>query len=147
MNYKGLLQTFDRSCYLTNTTQTDIVTSTFTTLDWDTEVYDTDTFHDAVNPSRITISKAGKYLFVATARWAEVVTGAGLIDIQINGSTKARSQKDMTAAGTQNVTLLFDMANGDYAEARVWHNHGANRNVHQTYTFFQTHMMPPENSI
>ncbi len=148
MNYKGLLQTFDRSCYLTTSVQQDIVNGSSVPLEFDIEIYDTDNFHSLVsNTDRITINKAGKYLFNAGVRLQETFTGDLRIEIAINGTTYTRTKQSSLVSMGINASLIFDCANGDYAQAIVTHSHTAPRKMSIPHTYFQCHMMPPENTV
>lgn len=60
------------------TANTGIANGTATTIDFTTELFDTDAFHDnTTNPSRITIptGKSGKYLVTASTAWDGIAAG------------------------------------------------------------------------
>ncbi len=146
MNYKGLLQTYDRSCYLTASTKQDIPATTYTAIDFDTEVYDTDNLHESVtNPSRITIVTAGKYMFNAGLRMTEPITGNVLLELRHNNSTKSRLKVIAPTNVGLNASLDYDMAVGEYIQMFCWHDHSEARETNITNTFLQCHLLPPEN--
>lgn len=69
-------------------------------LTFDTERFDTDSYHDpATNPSRLTVPADGYYLIGAHVQWSSTVTGLRLLTLQIDGTTIIAKQ-GFGAAGT-----------------------------------------------
>jgi hypothetical protein len=100
-----------------------ITSGSLQALTFDLERYDTDGFHDtSSNTSRFTIPSGmgGKYLIGGTAALSSSNATARTLAIRINGSTyiAATNGDPQTAVGEQyaNVSAVWDMAAGDYAE-------------------------------
>ena len=99
-------------------------------ITWDTETYDTNTFHDpSTNTSRITIpaGKAGYYSITATGAFAANATGQRYYAFYINnvfttifGRMNGYSAGDTTLCGT----LVFNLAENDYIEVEAFQNSG-----------------------
>lgn len=112
-----------------------IANNSFTGLNFDTEVIDTEGVHSlTVNPSRITPKTPGWYMGWFGASWANNVTGRRIVQPRKNGSllvsagTYGRVEWRPTASGTTQKGFRFWMPfNGttDYLEAAVWQNSGA----------------------
>lgn len=54
--------TADYSVFLRYSASDQVTAASFTSLTWDTEVYDTDSMYSGANPTRITFNHGGKYL-------------------------------------------------------------------------------------
>lgn len=102
-----------------------IANNTYTALVWNSEYYDTDTFHStSTNTSRFTVpsGKGGYYLVTAATSWVANATGARRILIRKNG-TDFRRNGDVpgnttVVVGTQ-MTIVIPLTVGDYIEAFV----------------------------
>lgn len=114
----------------TRTTNTNILTSTWTSVPLDAESWDTDTYHDtATNNSRITIptGRDGKYRFVGVFPFASNTTGKRVARIYKNGTTVVdRVETSANASGATVMRITVDEAAvaGDYFEFQVWGDHG-----------------------
>jgi hypothetical protein len=117
----------DISCKVTKSSNQSISNSTFTTITWDQENYDTDSMHDNVtNNSRITIKTAGKYSILAQSEWASNSTGLRILQIRKNGVDTVGYSRIGSGQGGANDEVIFvgDLAVNDYLELRVWQNSG-----------------------
>lgn len=121
---------------VSSTTDQTVSNATYTALTWDSEYFDTDSFHSNVtNNSRITIpsGKAGKYLVSGYITWDNGTTGSRQLVIRKNGSSTYT--QSLTAANfypTGTVSYTADLAVGDYIEMFVWQSQGASITVYKT---------------
>ena len=115
--------------------------STDTTLNWNSEDYDTDSFHDnSTNTSRITIpsGKAGYYLFTLSLRYTSGNTGERVVKLKKNGSDynivvlQAGSEKPSNI-----LSIQANAAVTDYFEIIVFQNNGGSLTIDTTQTKFQ----------
>jgi hypothetical protein len=121
--------------------------ATNTILNFNSEEFDTDGFHDtSSNTSRITIpsGKGGKYLVIGNVAWDSNGTGTRNIDFLLNGiiDIYPGSLEANNAAGftTQIVfSLIRNYSAGDYIQLRVYQSSGGALNVLNgtNYTRFQ----------
>jgi hypothetical protein len=120
-----------------NAAQT-ITTATVTALAFNTERFDTDAFHDTVtNNTRLTVpvGQAGKYLIWTTVAWAPVADATlRLTAVRLGGTTLigragGPNVNSATFATTQNVSVVYDLADGNYVEVVVRHERGSNLDV------------------
>jgi len=115
-------------CHLYKSGTQSINNSTDTALTWDSEQFDTDTFHStSTNTSRITIpsGKAGKYLFTGRINWATNATGSREFKFFKNGVEQFWQPVAVAPTQTGNTwTTIYDAAVSDYFEAYVWQNSG-----------------------
>jgi hypothetical protein len=125
-------------CRLTHNAAQSLTTATLTVLAFNTEIYDAaapNAMHDTtVGNSRITIPSngAGWYLLSANVEFAANATGIRQVQIRINGVTVIASViVPATAAGTcrLNVSTMYRMAVGDYAEVQAQQTSGGALNV------------------
>ncbi len=110
-----------------------ITNNTFTALTFnDTDVLDTDAFHDpATNNSRFTVpaGKAGKYLITGNCSWAAGVVSQRFIGIRLNGATYLGRQAITASSGARHLSVVAGpvaLAVADYVELMVYHNEGTN---------------------
>lgn len=118
-------------CRLFKSTGQTIADSTNTALTFDSETYDTNTYHDnSTNTSRITIpsGKAGYYLFVLKWSINESPTGYRQVELRKNGSAVDRTSIRGTSSGQNFVTLstVQSSAVSDYFEFFVFQNAAEN---------------------
>jgi hypothetical protein len=132
-------------CSLYKSANQSIASATTTTLSFDSEVFDTDGFHDNVtNNDRITIptGKAGKYLFTIIVYWGTSNT-TGVREIQLAKAGNPLIFDSITPAASGNVshvTFIASAAVGDVFTAKVYQSATISLNVlgGQTYyTAFQ----------
>ena len=114
-----------------------ISSGTYTVLQLDGEVYDTDSAYDTSN-YRFTVpsGKAGKYYFHAQLYWNESPVTQPRIYIYKNGSQLARfgsfdstTQPSNFEYHMHTVSCLDNASVGDYYDARAYHGTGSNKNV------------------
>lgn len=125
-----------------------VASGSATKVQYDAENWDASGVFDAAGNYRFTPTVAGKYHLSASVELASV-DNAKRVEIHIykNGVVFACSAKFWNASGAaSNVQATLDVdvtANGagDYFDARVYHDHGSNRNVSAdaTRTFFNGH--------
>ena len=103
---------------------------------FDTEIYDTDAFHDtSTNTNRITIptGKGGKYLFTFLVNFDGNASGRREYYLYKNGVSASIMDGSVTAVGAQDTGFTFtamDTATaGDYYNVSVWQNSGTSLNV------------------
>jgi hypothetical protein len=108
--------------------------TTETAVLWDTEIADTNTFHDnSTNKNRFTVpvGYAGKYLFSVTVAWQTssatdrfitmVKNGTGLAEFSVEGNGSVRRAGILTA--------VVDLGVGDWVGILAYQNSGGNLNV------------------
>ena len=119
-----------------------ITTSTNTILNWDAEVYDTSGFHDDVtNNTRLTVPANGKYLIGCTLTWASNSTGDRVLALRKNGTdllvgdARPASSSNLSV---QDVTIMEDLASGDYIEVRAFQSSGGDlvADTDEVFTWF-----------
>jgi len=110
-----------------------ITTATTTTITWDAELFDTNTFHDnSTNNSRITIPAgyAGKYLVTSTISWGSSATGYRIAEIYKNGATANFTWSGaMQGYYVVGLTTILNLAVSDYLEIKGYQNSGGNLNA------------------
>jgi hypothetical protein len=127
-------------CQLEKITSAQSLTNnTVTAVTFNSEVFDTDAFHDnSTNNSRITIpsGKAGKYLLVSQISFAGNASGTRLARIHKNGSLlmipsimDAAPAADFTILST---TTLVDAQVGDYFEVFALQSSGGALNLNES---------------
>jgi hypothetical protein len=118
---------------LYKSTDQNVVTATWTALSWDTEFFDTDSFHNnSTNNTRITIpsGKGGKYSLTFSLETEANGTGIRLSEFYKNGSSwKVMSNVTPSSAhnNTQLGTFVIDLVATDYIEVFVYQTSGGNR--------------------
>ena len=123
------------SLYDTNATQS-ISNNTSTLITWDSENFDTSSFHDtSSNTSRITIpaGKAGKYLFTSYGFFDGNATGNRRIDLRKNGSL-IRSWPSPSTIATfsgMTITCILSLAEADYIEIAAFQTSGGALNYYK----------------
>lgn len=123
-------------------------TGTWTLVNWDTEAYDTDNYHDLVtNNNRLTVpvGLGGKFLIVAGLDFAANSTGQR--GLQVNKNTTVANTNVIVAAthgaastdiGTQSQAVLVDtLVAGDWISVNVWQNSTGNLNFQSATAFFE----------
>ena len=107
--------------------QQTISQSTWTKVDYDTEIFDTDSMYDQTTNQRFTPTTAGKYMI-----GAQMLTTMGGADwdnndlaIYLNGSLYTKSRYQLESCQTQtsgmNVHAIIDFdGSSDYVEIYTW---------------------------
>jgi len=114
---------------------------TWTAINFDTEQYDTNTFHStSVNTSRMTIpaDKAGKYLFTVTGYFSNASTsGVRIVRLTKNATEIARGNWQAAATVNTNCTMttVLNLAVSDYIQFEMFQNSGGSLNALADMTF------------
>lgn len=125
-------------CRLSHNAAQTLTTSTLTVVAFNTEQFDAaapNAMHDTVtNNSRITVPTggAGWYMLQANAEFAANATGFRQIQIRHNGATVIASviyPAAAVGATRMNVSTMYRMNVGDYAEVQVQQTSGGNLNL------------------
>lgn len=116
------------------TTAQTITTGSATKIDFDSEDYDTDGFHDTgSNTSRLTVPTGlgGKYAISGALEWASNTTGIRTVNIIKNNTTYLCKNADTSISGDMgmHVHAQAELAATDYVEIIVFHNRGSNLDV------------------
>ena len=122
-------------CRLTRSASVAIANATETTLNWDTETFDTNTYHStSTNTNRITIpsGKAGYYQIEFVMNWTDAdATGRRLTVFRVNGTAEIGVESTPSSSATLSyygATTKY-MAVGDYVDLYVLQTSGSNKNV------------------
>lgn len=113
-----------------------IVPGTPIALTWDVETFDTANLHSTTtNNTRLTASRTGKWLVMASVGWATETAGYRQVMIRANfggGTDYAFAAVPMDANTdriTLNVTALVNLNSDEFVEIVVIHDSGADRTV------------------
>jgi hypothetical protein len=117
-------------CSLYKSVFQSISTGTDTAITWNSEYFDTDSYHStSSNTSRITIpaGKGGKYQINFTASWDGSPSATRCVNyIKKNGTTIHQNEVNKEGSESGATTAaIYDLAVSDYIEAFVWHNGGS----------------------
>ena len=122
-------------CSLTRNTALSIPHASWTTITWDVENYDTNSFHGTGSPGRITIpaGMGGHYWIYCVVVWAGNTTANRYAELRLNGAAIARADYKGDAAGPS-ITLgkTAALAAADYLQVTVYQDSGAPLNVNST---------------
>lgn len=108
-----------------------VATSTDTAITWQAADGNALTsWSSGTNPTRLTAQVPGRYMAVASMRWAANGTGFRTGEIRLNGSTViGRHAQAFVAAGSPTqytlVSSPVSLSIGDYMELIAWQNSGA----------------------
>jgi hypothetical protein len=137
-------------CIVRDTTQQTIATATQTKITFNTDVIDTNGFHDTTtNTERFTVPTgfAGKYRISYNTRFGDSsATGERFWEVYINGANVTGQGMAASAGATffgygvpVCVDLTRNLSVGDYVELQVYQNAGANqtfyRSINGAFTF------------
>lgn len=108
-----------------------ITTATITSVQWQTELWDTDDYWDSGTNTDIVIPETGKYHVTATIDFEANATGYREIRFYVNGTLKRIAQlggwSGADTAFTHSKTL--DLVKGDILTIRVHQTSGGNLNI------------------
>ena len=130
-------------CSLYNSATISLSNATITTLTWNTEKFDTDSFHStSSNTSRITIpsGKAGKYKVLFNGMYSGNSTGQRQAVIAKNGTIIEKFfQSAVNEPTSGNGNTILDLTVGDYLEVQVYQSAGTTLSfdITDTFGFFQ----------
>ncbi len=120
----------------------------FTKLQFDIEDYDPFGDYDHTVDYEYTVPVSGRYAIHATAHIVDVANAKLIIlSIYVNGVEASRGQRFITHGNIDTnglvVSDILDLTVGDDVDIRLYHNHGANRNLvaHATSNHFAIHAM------
>lgn len=123
-------------------TDQSISNNTTTAITFDTERWDTDSFHEGVtNPTRLTIPYTGYYVFGAGLEWATAATASRReIFIRMNGTTRLVDDEVGVAVGNtanprMNCASYYSFTAGDYIEMMVFQNSGGALNANASVNY------------
>ena len=117
-------------------------TGTYTKVEFDTEVWDTDSAYDSTTNYRFTVpvGEGGKYLVTGGVRWPTTTAGkAYYITFYKNGTQVLFGTYrfySTTAAPVFTNTAILDLAASDYCEMYVVQNQGSTASLYATYAYF-----------
>ena len=130
-----------------------ISSSTNTKIAWNTEEWDTDNAYDNSSNYRFTVpsGKAGKYHFSGTVVVRNIDDGEiASLRIHLNGSDSAsglnhyRFNYQGAAENTMTfcpISVVMNLAVGDYVELFLYHNEGSAQNVDSGYSRWSGHKL------
>lgn len=117
-----------------------------TILNFDNEIFDTESYHDNVtNNSRLTIPEDGFYVLTGTIDWDQNATGERQLQFFKNSSSIDLVERDTAVAGfrhRQNGATITQAIAGDYFELGVFQNSGAPLDANSTFTEFKIVKIP-----
>jgi hypothetical protein len=125
---------------VTNSIAQSIPNVVTTLITFDTEYYDTDSFHStSVNPGRFTIPFDGKYIVGGHVQYAAAPVGYREILIKINGATFIAVYLPVATAGNiaiyASLVTLYEFSVGDYVELHANQNSGGALNINAANNF------------
>jgi hypothetical protein len=136
-------------CMLRKTADQNILTSTYTAVTFDSEVLDTDAFHNnSTNTERITIptGKGGKYLITATIHYAANANNTRRNLVTLNGAVGVgtaicdqRTGGFSAAPSEATFVGLYSLSAGDYIQLNAFQDSGttvAALGFSTAYTYF-----------
>jgi len=114
-----------------------IAHATWSTLAFNTEIFDTDTMHDnSTNNSRLTCKTAGLYYIWGNAAFATNSTGERYLAIGLNGASYgtdiaqiANGNHDGETRLVLHITTVFNLSVDDYVELRLYHSANTTLNI------------------
>lgn len=119
-----------------NSANISIATSTWTTLTFDSEHYDTDGIHStSTNTSRLTAKTAGRYYIWYGGFWDYNSAGGRVFELLVNGATGIAKENNRGDTHIFIVSTIYDLAVGDYVEIRVFQDSGVSNNMHRVADF------------
>jgi len=130
---------------VSNSTNKSCANSTYVQITWDTEQYDTSSFHSTVsNTSRITMPSTGKYLISGISSFEANGTGARFLFYYLNGALTARifcvgQQGSGTEPGISFAHVISFNAN-DYIEFYAYQTSGVSLNYQSGYPIQVTYL-------
>jgi len=110
-----------------------VPTGAFTKIQFNNEIFDTNSAYDNSTNYRFTAPSAGKYLFNANALHAAGTTTTFTLKFYKNGSNLNASVSQLVngtnnSDWSQNISSIIDLSVDDYVEVYVNHNRGSDSN-------------------
>ena len=119
------------TCIVYDVDNLTIANNTFTTLNWNEEKVDTDSYHSGSNPSRLIAPSDGQYLAIANIKWTANATGFRalfIVSTSTLGSGVAAISVVSPAVGGinfgQTTTMQPQMAATEFIEVKVTQTSG-----------------------
>jgi hypothetical protein len=122
-------------CSLYRATDQAVSNATETGISWNTELYDTNSFHDnSTNPTRMTIPTGygGKYLLTASIAYDNNAVGQRVAYIHVNNTLaflSAIANVSATIDAYNTFSYAMNLSAGDYVETRVYQDSGGSLNI------------------
>lgn len=122
------------ACRLWRSTTQTIPTVTNTYVQFDTEVFDDDSYANlGSDNTKITISRSGLYLVGLGTAWNSVSVGPGYSRVELNGpagQSVVSFDRQVTASfPVETNTNLVQLAANDTLKLQVYHNSGGDRDI------------------
>ena len=122
----------DKSCYAYSSAEQSITTNTHTAINFEKELFDTDTIHDLVtNNSRLTCKTAGKYVITTNTGWNPAAGGRRLWELYKDGTAgtllayaELGTIPDASSWPMMSLATIADLAVNDYVEIYVYQSSG-----------------------
>lgn len=130
MGFEGGRVIPDISCRVYHNADQDVQNSTWTSLAFNSERFDTDNIHSTtVNNARLTCQTAGKYLIIAHFLFNPNGVGTRALSIELNGATPIGGCQFRPPATAGNhaglsASTIYDLAVGDYVRINAYQNCG-----------------------
>lgn len=122
------------SCAVYNSASVLVAHNTFTVMNANTELWDTDTMHStSSNTSRIVATTAGRYQLNVTMRFGINTTASRAVAYKVNGGSEIQLAAHPAAtSGIESVltgSAMIVMSAADYVESVSYQNSGGNLDV------------------
>ena len=117
-------------------------TGSYHKVEFDTEVWDTDSAYDSTTNYRFTVpvGEGGKYLVTGGVRWPTTTAGKAYYITWFKNGTEALFGTyrfySTTAAPVFTNTAILDLAASDYCEMYVVQGSGSTASLYATYAYF-----------
>lgn len=111
-----------------------LTTSTLTSLTFNSERWDDNTFHStSADTGRLTVTQPGRYLVGASVWFAANATGQRELYITVNGATRIAEETRTNTGGSLGVrvsmTAWYEVSAADYFTVVAWQNSGGNLDI------------------
>lgn len=118
-------------CYIQQDSSQSLSDTTYSAINWDNEITDTDTMWSSGKPSRLYCKTAGVYNINTSVRFASNSTGVRFIAIAKNGTHICRQNQNATVGYQTYViaSLTITLAVDDYIEVYAFQTSGGNLNI------------------
>src|SRR5215831_6611515 len=121
------------SCRVYRTTPQSIPNTTWTTITFDAERWDTDGIHDTgTNTDQLVCRTPGKYVIIGQVEWDPNTAGERIVGIYRNGTEISRVRNPPPASPgyiNQVCSTEYDLSVGDYLQLKAYQSVGSAINV------------------
>lgn len=121
------------SCRVRNSSTQAVGTGGTITLSWDTEDFDTDTIHDAADPTKLTIKTAGKYLLGCNTFYSANALVA--IHVLVNGTQIAGFRGANATTEASAITTIASLAVNDVVTFQQFASAAGNVSVNYSHAW------------